>query len=168
MTGIKVDLSADKIDQQIELLKVYPEVAESHYRPVLIKDVQILKDMILMDVPVLSGRAQKALGSKVTGKGVRLEGEVGWYGAKGRSAWYIRLVEGGTKSHAIEGYGSKGRGRTGMLSFSAGSERLVRKSVQHPGVSARHFMQAVWERAREMVTQDISIANDGIVKDLAL
>jgi hypothetical protein len=166
--SIQVDMSSDDVDRQIEMLKVYPEIAEKHYRPVLVKDVQVLKDMLLMGVPVRTGRAQKTLGSKVTGKGVSLQGEVGWYGKN--APFYIRMVDAGTKAHAIEGYGSKERGRTGILKFpgSSGSEAVFRKSVQHPGVSARGFTQAAWDAAGPMVTQDLAMANDAIVQELAV
>jgi len=160
--SIKVDMTSSDVDRQIELLKVYPELADKYYGPVLRKDVQILKDMIIMDVPVRTGRSQKRLGSKVTGKGTSLTGEVGWY-RKG-DPFYIHFPEGGTKAHTIE----PGKGH--ILHFFAKdrSEHFTRKSVSVKGTSARGFVQNAWNRAQTMVTNDLAMANEAIVRELAL
>ena len=162
--SMKVDMTSDEVDRQIELLKVYPEIADKYYRPVLMKDVQVLKDMILMGTPVRTGNAQKRLGSKVTGKGTSLTGEVGWYGASGQKAWYIRFPEGGTKAHEV----SPGKGHTLHFVDRNGSEHFTRRSVQVKGISARGFVQSAWETAQSMVTQDLAMANEAVVQELAV
>ncbi len=169
--SIKVDMTSPDVDAQIELLKFYPEIAEKYYRPALAKDTQILHDMFLADVPLRTGKAQKALASKITGKGISLAGEVGWYGSRGQKAWYIRLIDSGTKAHEITGYGSEGRGRKGMLKFpgtSQGGNVVFTKSAQHKGISARGFTQSIWNRAQSMVTQDLAQANEAIVREMAV
>ena len=162
--SIKVGLTSSDVDRQINLLNVYPEIANKYYGPTLRKDVQILKDMILMEVPVRTGRAQKGLRSKVTGQGTSIVGEVGWYRKKDPS-FYIRFVDAGTAAHDITG---RGAGVLKFKSTSGGGEFRFAKSVQHPGVSARGFMQRTWDQAQTMVTTDLAMANEAIVRELAI
>ncbi len=160
--SIKVDLTSADVDRQIELLKVYPEIADKYYRPVLMKDVQVLKDMILMGMPEHMEKAQKRLGSRVTGKGTSLAGEVGWY-RKGDPFW-IKFIESGTKEHPV----APDKGHTLHFFGKDGSEHFTRRSVRVKGISARGFVQAAWNAAQSMVTQDLAMANEAIVRELAL
>ena len=178
--SIRVDLSAPDVDRQLELLKVYPEIADRHYRPVLQKDVKILAGMVQPNIPERTGRARATFGSRVIGKGTSITGEVGWY-RKG-SPFYIGMIEGGTKVHEIGPRGSKvtlkrflaGSGGTDVIRFlgpnpAPGSDfAFVRKSFQHPGTSARGFMQSAWAAAQPLVEHDIFLANEAVLKELSV
>lgn len=169
---IKVDMSANELDRQIELLKVYPEILEKHFVPVLKRDVKLLEARIKPTIPVLSGKAQRAFGSKVTGKGVNLTGRVGWYDKK--DPWYPNVLEYGAKAHPLS-KGSSIRSKK-AASISGGSmsgtpvkigDRWVTMKI-HPGFSARGFMKTGYESMEPLINADLAQANEGVVKDLAL
>jgi hypothetical protein len=173
--SIKVDLSAPEVDAQISLLNQYPEIAERHYRPTLVRDVALLKQMIEPNIPVASGLAKRTFGSRVVGKGSRIMGEVGWY-RKG-SPFYVRFLEGGAKTHSISPRGSQrtivrqlaGTGGSNVLRFwKGGSAVFVRRSVQHPGMRGRGFMAAAWAKAQTTVVADIAQANEAVVRELSI
>lgn len=174
--SLKVDLSAPEVDQQIELLAQYPEIAERHYKPALKRSVALLHNLIQPQIPMgTTGRALKTFGSKVTGKGVRISGQVGWY-RKG-SPFYVRFLEGGAKEHEFGPRGSKQTlvrqlaGTSGsdvVRFFKSGSAQFVRKSYTHPGVKGRGFMEEAWARAQGVIPADIQRANEAVLKELAV
>ena len=114
--SIKIDLSADAVDAQIALLKQFPEIADRHYKPMLKRDVEILKNMVEPNIPERTGRSVNTFGSKVTGTGTSITGEVGWY--KAGSPFYIRFFEGGAKAHPISPRGN----RISLKRFLAGTK----------------------------------------------
>jgi hypothetical protein len=175
--SIKVDLTSSDVDRQINLLNVYPEIAEKYYKPALQKDIKMLAGMIQPNIPVFKGTARRTFGSRVTGKGTSITGEVGWY-RKG-SPFYINFIEGGAKSHTISprgGHGKLAMKLKGMKSSDfalrfyskEGNLNFLRRSVQNPGISARGFMQNAWNQAQPLVENDLRLANEAIVRELAL
>lgn len=147
---IKVDMTAPDLDRQIELLKVYPEVVEKHFVPVLKRDVKMLEARIRPTIPRLSGRAQKSFGSKVTGKGINLTGRVGWYDRN--DPWYPNVLEYGAKAHEMNTY----------------VPRLSKRIKTHPGFSARQFMRSGYKSMEPVINADLVQANEGVVNELAL
>jgi hypothetical protein len=176
--SIKVDLSAEAVDQQIALLKEYPEIADRHYRPVLQKDVQLLAAMVQPGIPNRTGRSIASFGSRVIGKGTSITGELGWY--KKNAPFYIKFIEGGAKPHEIAPRGAKvsftrmlaGTGGAAVLRFPGTSQGgdfvFIHGSVHNPGVRGRGFMQAAWDAAGPLVENDIAAANDAVLKDLSI
>jgi hypothetical protein len=177
---IRVDMTAPELDRQIELLKVYPEILEKHFVPVLKRDVKLLEARIKPTIPVLSGRAQRTFGSRVTGKGIYLTGQVGWYDRK--DPWYPNVIEHGARPHALnKGASTRSKKRQSIFSkfFSdpnrvhiAGApvkigDRWVTME-KHPGLSKRGFMEAGYKSMQPSILADLAKANEGVVKDLAL
>ncbi len=147
---IKVDMTAPELDRQIELLKFYPEILQKHFVPVLKRDVKLLEARIRPTIPVLSGRAQKTFGSKVTGTGINLTGRVGWYDRS--DPWYPNVLEYGAKAHEMNTF----------------VPRLSKTIHTHPGLSARGFMDAGYSAMENTIQSDLAQANEGVVRDLAL
>lgn len=153
----RVDMSSPDIDKQIELLKFYPEVMEKHFRPVLVTDVSKLYSKIRSTIPRRTGRALSKFKRSVRGKGINLEGRVGWWGKD--QPWYINVLEYGAKPHVIR---SKKEG--GFLWFGG---RFV-QVVHHPGLSKRGFMQAGFDDLKPMVDADMLKASNAVVNEMAV
>ena len=151
MMAIKMDMTSPDLDKQIALLKYFPQIMEKHFRHVLNADVKLLADRIRPTIPVRSGKAMKSFKSRVTGKGVKLQGQVGWFGKGKNEPWYVNVVEHGSKPHKI-GY-VPGLG----VSFS---------KRPHPGFSKRGFMAAGFSAMRPKIYADMAQASENVVKDL--
>jgi hypothetical protein len=156
---IKIDLTASKVDEQMEVLKHFPDLAEKHYRPAVVRDVSALRALIQPTIPVLSGISAKTFGSKVTGKGFRIKGQVGWYDSG--DPWYINVVEHGAKGHSINLTPQKKTVLAWPGGFSKGH------TVDHPGFSARGFMAAGYSTMQPIIDNDLAQANERIIADLA-
>lgn len=178
---IKVDMTADDLIKQIELLKFFPEILEKHFVPVLKRDVKELETRIRPTIPVLSGKAQRMFRSKVTGKGINLTGQVGWNSSK-KAPWYINVVEYGARPHPLS-KGSKVRSKKKYAIFNKYMSDPNRKSLGgthvfikgrwvtieiHPGLSKRGFMAAGFSAMQATINADLAQASEGVVKDLAL
>lgn len=178
---IKVDMTAPELDQQIELLKLYPEILEKHFRPALYQSVNGLASRIRPLIPVKSGEAQRTFGSKVTGKGINLTGRVGWYDKN--DPIYPNIVEHGAKPHPLNKGVSirKNKKKTalfnrakesGALEGGNGTHVLIGDrwvTMQyHPGFSAVGFMAAGYSAYKPAIEAALENANEGVVKDLAL
>ena len=143
----KVDMSSPDIDKQIELLKFYPEIMEKHFRPALVVDVSKLYSKIRGTIPKRTGRALSKFKKSVSGKGINLEGRVGWWGAN--QPYYINVVEYGAKAHPIP----KNR-------------RFSKK--QHPGFSKRGFMEEGFSALKPMVDADMANASRAVVNEMVV
>lgn len=178
---IKVGVLAPDLDKQIGLLKLYPEILEKHFGPTLKRDVMALAERIRPTVPVLSGKAQRTLSAKVTGKGINLTGNVGWRGKN--APWYINIVEHGAIPHPLnKGVSIRGSKKKTVLfqkhinnpnRVSAGgipvkiNGRWVTME-SHPGFSKRGFMAAGYSAMQPIINADMAQANEGVVKELAI
>lgn len=151
-------MSSNDLDRQIELLKFYPEVMEKHFGDALNRAVKLADEEIRPNIPVgMSSRAQRTFRSRVTGMGINLTGQVGWWGRN--SAWYINIVEYGAKPHKITS-----RTPGGFLWFGG----RAYQEVQHPGFSARGFMAAGFSAVQPMINAEMKQASEGVVKEMAL
>lgn len=157
--SIKIDLTASDVDKQMEVLKHFPELAEKHYRPVITRDVSVLRGLIQPQIPTRSGRAASTFGSKVTGRGFSLKGQVGWYDSG--DPWYINVVEYGAAAHIYDIKPQKASVLAWGGGFSKGHE------IHHPGFSARGFMAAGYSAMQPVVENDLAMANERIIADLA-
>lgn len=154
---IRVQLTSPDVDRQIHILREFPEIAEKHYRPALLQDVYLLENTIRGGIPIRSGAAYAGFGSKVTGKGLRLRAEVGWYDKN--DPWYINVVEHGAKPHQIR---SSKKG--GFLWFGG----TYAKVVNHPGFSARGFMAAGYSMVQPIIENDLARASERILTELEI
>ena len=157
---INVSLSSDDVQRQIVVLQEFPELAEKHYRPVLNKDTNLLRGMIWPNIPYKTGQAMKTFGSKVSGKGFRLKGQVGWYDRS--DPWYPNVLEYGAKPHRIRTTPQQVSFLYHLLGYYVG------QTIEHPGLSARGFMAAGYSAIKPTVDQDIFLANERIIADLAV
>lgn len=174
--SIKLGMRTSGIDEMMTVLEHFPELAEKHYRPAMSRDVKALESRIGQDVPIMSGRASDTFGSKVSGRGFRISGRVGWYD-KG-DPYYINIVEHGAKPHSlVKGTNSRtflgkrkfeSQDRSGSLAgqpvFIGGEWRTIRK---HPGMAPRGFMMAGYQSSQGMIESDMFTANERILADIA-
>ena len=162
--SIKIDLTTPDVDKQISVLKEFPNLAEKHYRPALRRDVALLKALIVPNIPVRTGAAAAAFGTRVGGRGFNMRGLAGWYDRN--DPWYINVVEHGAASHDITVAPVKKsvlafNGADGMPAFSAGH------TISHPGFGARGFMAEANKSIGPTVDADLAQANERIIADLA-
>ncbi len=149
-----VQVSSPDLERQIEHLKFFPEVVEKHARKLLAKDVAILYSKILPNVP--SSRARKQLRKSVRGKGINLEGRVGWWGRD--VFWAINVLEYGAKPHLIKAKPGK---KLRMLNGTYVSQ------VNHPGIKAAKFMEAGYSSMQGQIESDLQSIGAAIVQEMA-
>lgn len=149
--SLKADMTSPDLDKQLELLRFYPEILNKYFRPALTLSVKSLETSIRPNIPVDKGKALAAFKSRVTGKGLNLQGQVGWWGKI--DAWYIRIVESGSKAHKIGYVPSLG------VSFSKRA---------HPGFPARGFMAAGFAALQPMINTQMAQASDRVISELAV
>lgn len=147
--SIKIDISSPKVDRQMEVLKYFPQLAEKYYRPAVQRDVSMLRGLIEPNIPSATGKAAATFGSKITGKGFRIKGQVGWYDKN--DPWYINVVEHGAKPHEMNTY----------------APGLGKRIGTHPGLSARGFLAAGYSAMQPIIEEDLAQANERIISDLA-
>jgi hypothetical protein len=162
---IRYSMTSPDVDAQIELLKLYPEISDKHYQPALKNVTEALAHEIRPQIPRgTTGRAQATFRSQVRGSGMSIQGEVGWWGKAGGEAWYVRLLEGGAKAHEIPKVSKRSAWKPKVLHFGG----VFRRSVRHPGISGRGFMQRAWDRTQELAEREFTKANEAIVNELAV
>jgi hypothetical protein len=149
--AIKMDMTSVDLDKQIGLLKHFPQIMEKHFRHVLQKDVKLLADRIRPSIPVRSGKAVSKFKNRVTGKGVKLQGQVGWFGKGKNEPWYVNVLEHGAKPHKMGYVPALG------VSFT---------KRPHPGISKRGFMAAGFSAIRPIIFADMAKASENVVRDL--
>lgn len=145
--SFKIDMSSPDVDKQIELLKFYPELMEKHFRPVLVTDISKLYSKIRGTIPKRTGRALSKFKKSVSGKGINLEGRVGWWGSN--QPYYINVVEYGAKPHPIP-------------------KNRRFNNRPHPGLSARGFMQEGFNSFKPMIDGDMANASNAVVNEMAV
>lgn len=149
--SFRIDMTSTDVDRQIELLKFYPEVMEKYFREALQRSVKLAESEIRPTVPVgATSKARNTFKSRVTGSGINLQGQVGWWG-KG-TAWHINVVEHGAKPHTINNY-------------APGAHAYIKK---HPGFSARGFMAAGFSAVQPLIDAEMATASEGVVKEMAV
>lgn len=180
----KVDMSSSDIDKQIQLLKFYPEVMEKYFRPALVADVSKLYSKIKKTIPRgKTGRAISKFRKSVFGKGINIEGRVGWWGAN--QPWYINVVEYGAGAHPLKGgvgihgykkqraifetyYNDPNRIKMGGAGqhFQVNG-KWVTKEI-HPGFAKRGFMEAGFSALKPMVDADMAKASQDVLNEMAV
>lgn len=155
--SIKVDVTSADLARQIELLKYYPEVVEKHFKSELYRAAALVKKEIQPDIPRMTGKAQKTFRSRVTGKGIYMQAQIGWWGSG--SAWYINIVEHGASPHSI---GYKGIGNHILVR----GQWKTKKEVK--GFAGRKFMAQGYERSIPRVTALMAGASERVVNEMAV
>lgn len=148
--SFKVTIQAPDLTRQIELLKFYPEISEKHFYPAVQGAVRDMGALIRPNIPVRTGTAVSTFKTKVLGRGINIEGRVGWWG-KGQT-WYINIVEYGARAHSMD-------------TFVPGLGVWI---GDHPGVAARGFMAKGYDQGSEKAKQRVAEAAERVVNDLAV
>lgn len=143
----KVDFSAADVQWQIEMLKLYPEIANNRFYPAMHRAVADLRNTIEPTIPVASGFGKSAFQSQVSGKGLNIKGRVGFEG----KAWYMNVVEYGARAHGM-GY----------------IPNLNVRIDMHPGMEPRKFMEKGFEKSQGRIESEMEIANQQVVNDLVV
>jgi hypothetical protein len=170
-------LSSD-VQKQLETLKLFPEIVERYYRATMNYAVVVLASTVRPLIPILSGRALQAFGSKVTGVGMRIQGEVGFTGKGKQSPYWIRIVNAGARAHQEPGYLNKKTGaqrlsktdkeRSPVMRIQGADGSIVfTHSISHPGFGGRHFMETGQASAEPKIVSLFDAANGMVIKELA-
>jgi hypothetical protein len=159
-------IGSEALQRQIDLLKYYPEIYKEvfFFGSVLDNVAKLVKQSIRPNLPHHTGRLENALGSKVVGNGLGTYVDIGFgrrYGMP--SAQYAAPLNEGAVAHEV----AARRTADGYLHFSSRGRFTTIGSVQHPGFSGRHFMEAGLEAALPGIDALISIAADEVVEKLA-
>jgi hypothetical protein len=175
---IDVGVISSDVQKQLETLKLFPEIVERYYRATMNYAVKVLESSIEPLIPILSGRAVKAFGSKVTGVGMKMQGEVGFTGKGKNSPYWIRIVNAGARAHQEPGYLNKRMGSQRLSKSDKESSPVMRiqgadgsivftHSISHPGFAGRHFMEAGLGAAEPKIEGLFDDANAMVIKELS-
>jgi hypothetical protein len=191
--SIKVGVISNDLDKQILLLREYPKIVNKHFRPALKEAGQAASAAIRPGIPVESGKAQRTFNTRVTGSGVEsasgkggIQAQVGWWGRG--SAWYINVVEYGARAHDLTSgadtrkkknrklfdlaYNSGGMEKYGK-EYGLGHPVYIRgagwKTMQvHKGFPGRGFLRRGAEAAQPVINALMSVALDGVARELCI
>lgn len=179
--AIRVDMTSPDVDKQLQLLAYYPEILEKHFRPALKETTGDLRDEIRPNIPRDRGKALAAFKARVTGKGLKLQGQVGWWGKT--AAWYINIVEHGARAHPIN-EGTKSRSKSARRKFEEGYAKygdLGGKGGTHifvqgkwvtkttvKGFAGRGFMKAGYAALQGISDQRMTAASLAVLRELSV
>ena len=158
-------IGSEALQRQIELLKFYPEIFDKHFYPAMERAVEVVKSALRSNIP--SKRVLNALGSKVIHSGTAALGtraDIGFgkrYGMP--SARFAAPLNQGAVAHMV----SARRTEDGYLHFSSQGRFTAVGSIQHPGFSGYHFMEAGLEEATPGINSLIDQASEQVVQELA-
>lgn len=141
--GLRVD--AADVDWQIRMLKLFPEIVNKHFEPVMRTATASLSGEIQPNIPTRTGKARDTFKSSVTGNGLNMKGRVGWWYSS--DPWYMNVVEYGAKEHKEV-------------------RHVSGKAWTHPGFSPRYFMRTAETKVRARNDALFAVALDRVVKDL--
>src|SRR6266545_1128032 len=169
--SIKIDMTSNDLDRQLELLKYYPEVVVKHYKPALVRSTGMLSAIIEpLITSGVSGRARDTFGSKVSGRTLEtIKGQVGW--SDKDDPFYVKILESGAKAHEITPgriSGSRyqaGLGKTNVLSWMDGGEFVFTKTVHHPGISKVGMMAAGWSALQPIIETELDQAGKAVLQE---
>jgi len=165
--------SGEALQRQIELLKYYPEIFDKWFYPAMKEAAELVKDAVRPNIPVRTGRAQSALGSKVIHSTYLGSTNVGSLGTRADigfgkrygmpSARYAAALDAGAVAHKV----AARRTADGKLHFSSRGRFTTIGSIQHPGFAGRGFMAAGLEAAMPGIDSLIDTAAGQVVEELA-
>lgn len=150
----KIDFHAAQLDWQVEMLRHFPEIANKHFYPAMHRAGKAVRTAIGSHISFQdkTGTARSELNYKVTGKGLNIKAQVGWFGnVKG---WYVNILEYGAGEHVV--------GYVPFLGVQFG------KKNPHPGVPAGRFVERGFESVKTDVDAEMATAMNAVVNDLAV
>jgi hypothetical protein len=163
--GIKYEvIGTAELQQQIELLKYYPEIFDKHFYPAMQKAAEIVKNEIRPLVPVRTGHLQSALGSKVVHSGTAALGTRAIIGFGKRftnvSARYNGPLNEGAAPHEVAARREK------YLHFSSRGRFTTIRSVSVPGFSGRKYMDRGLQAATPAIDTEMADAATAVINEL--
>ena len=181
---IKIGMTTSGVDELISVLNHFPDLAEKHYRPTLRRSIDGLRALIATHIPRgATGKAASTFGAKMSGKGFRIKGQVGWYDKA--DPYYPNVLEYGARPHSLS-KGASIRSKSAFAAFKSllsgdfsvkqqgaagGTHVLVKGSWKtiniHPGVEAMGFMASGYSTYKPIIENDLFMANERILADLA-
>lgn len=139
MYGIQI--SAAKLDWQIATLKLFPQIVNKNFRPVMNSANKNLMSAVSPNIPRDTLTSVNQFEGKVSGNGLNLKLRVGWW--KPDTNWYLIFPEVGAKPHK----------------FGKGT---------HPGTPAKHFMKNAFEKTKPAIEQAMTAALGNTIRDLEI
>lgn len=143
----------EDITKAIGHLQHFDEIATKHWKVAMRASVKPIAAAAKANAPVLTGKTRKSIGSRVTGKGTKVQGKVGSF----MWEWYPNVVEHGAKAHAI---GKDGESAPALVK---GQWKTITK---HPGFEGRFFMKKAVQAFRNWIFVQFAAANEAISQEL--
>ena len=141
-----ISFDAADVDWQIQMLTIFPEIANKHFYPAMHRSANTLMGAI--DVPYRTGLLYSKFRKAVSGKGLFITARVGFPNMAGVA--YAIPLEYGAKPHEI--------GYVPSLNVS------IR---MHPGLPARKFMEHGFHESQGHIETEMEQALHGVVNELA-
>lgn len=163
MTTQVLITGSEALQRQIELLKYFPESFDKHFYPAMEQAAELTKGALRSNIP--SRRILNALGSKVShSKSLGTKADIGFgkrYGMP--SARFAAALNEGAVAHEVIAR----RTADGHLHFSSQGRFTAVRSIQHPGFSGRHYLEAGLEQATPGINTLMDQASEKVVQELA-
>ena len=146
----RISFAAADVDWQIQMLTIYPEIANKHFYPGMNKAADALMAVIEPNIPEDTGLLHSRFRKAVSGKGLFITASVGFPNMAGVA--YAVPLEYGARPHEI-GYVP-----------NLGVSFLVH---EHPGIKARKFMARGFLQAQSAINTEMENGARGVVDELA-
>jgi hypothetical protein len=143
----------EDITQAMGKLANFDAIATKHWKSAMKASVKPIAASAKASVPVDTGKWQRSVGSRVTGKGTSVTGKIGSF----MTEWYPNVVEHGAKAHAI------GKGGVPAHVLVKGQWKTI---VQHPGFAGRFVFKNAVARFRNWIYVQFTLANESISQEL--
>lgn len=156
-------IGSDELQRQIDLLKYYPEIFDKHFYPAMQDAAQLVEGGIGSNISEYR-RLQPALGSKVRHSGsLGTSAHIGFGSRYGKpSARMAAPLNQGVQPHEVNARNAPN------LHFSSRAQgHAILKSMQHPGFTGRHFMEAGLEEVTGEINGRMNAAANQVVEELA-
>ena len=144
----KIEFSAVDVDWQIQMLAIFPEIANKHFYPAMHRSANEIQGAIEPNIPVATGILKSKFRKAVSGKGLNITARVGWPNFSGIA--YVIPLEYGAKPHPI--------------GYVPNLDVTIR---MHPGIPAMKFMEKGREETQNAVDPEMENAMRAVVEELA-
>jgi hypothetical protein len=144
----KIQFDAADVDWQIQMLRIFPEIANKHFYPAMHRATNALAGAIQPNIPHQSGLLQSKFRKAVSGKGLLITARVGFPNFSGVA--YVVPLEYGAKPHPI-----------GYVPSLGVTIRM------HPGMPARRFIEHGFQQTESQIESEMENAMRGVVDELA-
>ncbi len=154
----KISIDSVDLDWQIEMLKLYPAIAERHYRNAMSESVKLLYATIRAGVPF--ALALQSLQWKITGQGLNIQGAAGWFTT---DFWQINIFEYGIQKP----YEITAKSNHPFLKFLRSGDAHFVPAVEHPAMPGMHFVQNAWDATQPQIEEIFDQASMRVMAELS-